>query len=113
MVLRGEGATAKRAVIVRTPVAFNFVYRAPFSRARRRAASRRASAAGAVVRGPRAAAAAYRGDAAGFLPLYAAQQEAGMARQFPGLRLALDGRANINQQQGFEIVFQFRRPAAR
>ena len=31
---------------------------------------------------------AYKGDAAGFLPLYAAEQEAQMAKELPGLRLA-------------------------
>jgi hypothetical protein len=111
LVLRGDGADAKRAVVVRTPVAFNFVYRAPFARlppqggelARVGSASQ-SFAVGDLKLPP------YRGDAAGFLPLYAAQQEAQMARQFPGFVWRSDGRANINQQQGFEIVFQFRRP---
>src|SRR3954451_17534806 len=35
--LRGEGVKAKKAVIVREPVAFNFVYRAPFSKEQPRA----------------------------------------------------------------------------
>ena len=111
LVLRGDGADAKRAVVVRTPVAFNFVYRAPFARL--------APGAGELARVGSTSQSftvrelklpSYRGDAAGFLPLYAAQQEAQMARQFPGFVWRSDGRANINQQQGFEIVFQFRRP---
>ena len=111
LVLRGDGADAKRAVVVRGPVAFNFVYRAPFARLApqdgelARVGSRSQSFAVRELQLP-----PYRGDAAGFLPLYAAQQEAQMARQFPGFVWRSDGRANINQQQGFEIVFQFRRP---
>jgi hypothetical protein len=111
LVLRGDGADAKRAVVVRTPIAFNFVYRAPFQRLGpqdgepARVGSRSQSFAVRALSLP-----PYRGDAAGFLPLYAAQQQARMARQFPGFVWRSDGRANINQQQGFEIVFQFRRP---
>lgn len=111
LVLRGEGADAKRAVVVRNPIAFNFVYRAPFKQLApqggelARVGSATQSFAVRELQLP-----PYRGDAAGFLPLYAAQQEARMARQFPGFVWRSDARANINQQQGFEIVFQFRRP---
>ncbi len=111
LVLRGDGVDAKRAVVVRTPVAFNFVYRAPFRRLApldgelARVGSTSQSFSVRALQLPR-----YRGDAAGFLPLYAAQQQAQMARRFPGFVWRSDGRANINQQQGFEIVFQFRRP---
>jgi hypothetical protein len=104
------GATArKRAVIVRTPVAFNFVYRRPFAkeqpqgRETARVGSQTQTFAVTPLQLP-----AYQGDAAGFLPLYAAQQEAAMAKQYPGFVWRDDGRANINKQQGFEIVFQFR-----
>jgi hypothetical protein len=108
--LRGEGAKAKRAVIVRSPVAFNFVYRAPFRKQDpqagelARVGSKDQSFSVRELRLP-----AYRGDAAGFLPLYAARLERDMARQLPGFAWRSDGRANINKQQGFEIVFQFRR----
>ena len=105
-----EGATArKRAVIVRTPVAFNFAYRRPFAkeqpqgRETARVGSQTQTFAVTPLQLP-----AYQGDAAGFLPLYAAQQEAAMAKQYPGFVWRDDGRANINKQQGFEIVFQFR-----
>jgi hypothetical protein len=104
------GATAKkRAVIVRTPVAFNFAYRRPFAkqplqgRETARVGSQTQAFAVTPLQLP-----AYRGDAAGFLPLYAAQQEAAMAKQYPGFVWRSDGRANINKQQGFEVVFQFR-----
>lgn len=109
--LRGEGATTKkRAVIVRQPVAFNFVYRLPFRK--------EAPLAGELARvGSKEqpfsvrelALPAYRGDAAGFLPLYAATLQKQMAKDLPGFAWRSDGRANINKQQGFEIVFQFRR----
>jgi hypothetical protein len=109
LLLRGDGAQAKRAVVVRSPIAFNFVYRAPFRTLAPRAGelarvgSKVQDFSVRALRLP-----AYRGDAAGFLPLYAAQQEATMARAFPGFVWRADGRANINQQQGYEIVFQFR-----
>jgi hypothetical protein len=111
LVLRGDGADAKRTVVVRSPIAFNFVYRAPFQRLSpqrgelARVGSTSQSFAVRDLQLP-----PYRGDAVGFLPLYAAQQESQMAREFPGFVWRSDGRANINQQQGFEIVFQFRRP---
>ncbi|HMJ36747.1 MAG TPA: hypothetical protein VK501_22770 [Baekduia sp.] len=110
LLLRGGGVNAKRAVIVRAPVAFNFVYRAPFSKEQpaagelARVGSREQSFSVRELTLP-----AYRGDAAGFLPLYAAQQQAAMERQFPEFRWRTDGRANINKQQGYEIVFQYRR----
>jgi hypothetical protein len=103
-------AKAKRAVIVRTPVAFNFVYRLPFAKLApqtgelARVGSKDQSFSVRELRLP-----AYRGDAAGFLPLYAATLETQMARDLPEFRWRADGRANINKQQGFEIVFQFRR----
>jgi hypothetical protein len=105
-----QGATArKRAVIVRTPVAFNFVYRRPFAKEQpqgtetARVGSQTQTFAVSPLQLP-----PYQGDAAGFLPLYAAQQESAMARRFPGFVWRSDGRANINKQQGFEIVFQYR-----
>jgi hypothetical protein len=110
VLLRGDGASAKRAVIVREPIAFNFVYRAPFSKAEpaagelTRVGSKEQSFSVGELKLP-----AYRGDAAGFLPLYAAQQQAAMERRFPEFRWRTDGRANINKQQGYEIVFQYRR----
>jgi hypothetical protein len=111
LLLRGGGTTAKRAVIVRAPIAFNFVYRSPFTKQQPRAGelarvgSKAQSFSVRELRLP-----AYRGDAAGFLPLYAAQQQASMERALPGFRWRTDGRANINKQQGYEIVFQYRRP---
>jgi len=110
--LRGDSPTAKkRVVLVRTPVAFNFVYRAPFAREApqgaelARVGSKVQTFAVRELKLP-----AYPGDAAGFLPLYAAQQEAQMAREYPDFVWRSDGRANINKQQGFEIVFQYRGP---
>src|SRR4051812_4608744 len=108
--LRGDGVKAKRAVIVRSPVAFNFVYRAPFRKQApqagelARVGSKDQSFSVRELRLP-----AYRGDAAGFLPLYAARLQQQMARDLPGFAWRSDGRANINKQQGFEIVFQLRR----
>jgi hypothetical protein len=111
LLLRGGGAAAKRAVTLHKPVAFNFVYRAPFSKQAAGAGelahvgSKDQSFSVRELRLP-----AYRGDAAGFLPLYAARQQAAMQRELPGFRWRTDGRANVNKQQGYEIVFQYRRP---
>jgi hypothetical protein len=109
--VRGEGATTKkRAVIVRQPIAFNFVYRHPFRKQPplagelARVGSKDQSFSVRELRLP-----AYGGDAAGFLPLYAATLEQQMAKDLPDFAWRSDGRANINKQQGFEIVFQFRR----
>jgi hypothetical protein len=110
LLLRGEGAKAKRAVIVRAPIAFNFVYRAPFRKEAPRAGelarvgSKEQSFSVRELSLP-----AYGGDAAGFLPLYAATLQAQMTKDLPGFTWRSDSRANINKQQGFEIVFQFRR----
>src|SRR3954452_4155422 len=110
VLLRGDAKAAKRAVIVRAPVAFNFVYRAPFRKQPpqagelARVGSKDQSFSVRELRLP-----AYRGDAAGFLPLYAARLQQQMARDLPGFVWRSDGRANINKRQGFEIVFQFRR----
>jgi hypothetical protein len=107
--VHGNSPTRKRAVIVRSPVAFNFVYRAPFAKEQPRAGelarvgSKAQSFSVRELRLP-----AYQGDAAGFLPLYAAEQETQMAKELPGFVWRADGRANINKQQGFEIVFQYR-----
>jgi hypothetical protein len=108
-------AQVKRSVIVRRPIAFNFVYRSPF---RKRAPvapdlAKIASASGQSFAVRELRLPAYRGDAAGFLPLYASQQQAAMTRALPGFRWRTDGRANINKQQGYEIVFQYRGPDGR
>jgi hypothetical protein len=99
----------KRAVIVRTPVAFNFAYRRPFANQPLQGTetARVGSQTQAFAVSPLSLP-AYGGDAAGFLPLYAATQEATMAKRYTGFVWRDDGRANINKQQGFEIVFQFR-----
>jgi hypothetical protein len=99
----------KNAVIVRTPVAFNFVYRRPFAKEEPKQGELARVGSKAQAFSVRALnLPAYKGDAAGFVPLYAAQQEAQMAKDYPGFVWRADGRANINKQQGFEIVFQYR-----
>src|SRR3954471_16611091 len=74
-------AKRKNAVIVRTPVAFNFVYRRPFGKETPRAGELARVGSKAQSFSVRALnLPAYKGDAAGFLPLYAAEQEAAMAK---------------------------------
>ena len=106
----GGGAAKLHAVVVREPVAVNFVYRAPFHR-RDPGPGELAKVAAAngqtfAVRELRVA--PYKGDAAGMLPVYASQLEARMERELPGFQWRYDGRTNVNRIQGYEILFQDR-----
>jgi hypothetical protein len=109
LLLRG-GSGDDRTVVGREPPAFNFIYRAPFTRLapaqgeRARVGAHDQSFAVRTLHLP-----AYRGDVAGFLPVYATQIQTRMARDYPGFRLRLEGRTNVNRIQGYELLFQFRR----
>jgi hypothetical protein len=110
-VLFGGGSGAPlRGVVVREPIAANFVYRAPFHKLTpgRGELAKVGAANGQsfAVRDLRVA--PYKGDAAGMLPVLAAQLESRMERELPGFQWRYDGRANVNQIQGYEILFQYR-----
>jgi hypothetical protein len=108
--LRGSSAPGA-VIVVREPMAFNFVHRAPLERTAPgqgelvRVAGRGQAFAVSSLKLP-----AYRGDAAGFLPVYATQIQTEMARRFPEFMVRLEGRANVNRIQGYELLFQYRRP---
>ena len=111
-VLTGGGSGAKlHAVVVRAPVASNFVYRAPLHKlAQGKGELARVGAANGqtfAVRPLRVA--PYRGDAAGVLPVLASQLEDKMAGELPGFVLRYEGRVNVNRIQGYEMIFQYRR----
>jgi hypothetical protein len=107
--LRG-GDGGKRTVVVRAGVAFNFVYRAPFARLTP-AGGDLAHVGGQgqsfVVRALHLP--AYRGDAAGFLPVYTSELARSLPRTYPGFAVRGEGRANVNRTQGYELLYQFRR----
>jgi hypothetical protein len=113
LLLRG-GDDGTHGVVVRKPIALNFIYRAPFTREALTAGElahvggRGQSFAVRELRLP-----AYRGDSAGFLPVYATRLENEMARVLPGFQWRYEGRANVNKIQGYEIVFQYRRAGGR
>lgn len=98
-----------RGVVVREPVAYNYVYRAPM----RRTASIAGVTSGVsgsgqsfTVRTLRLP--AYRGDSSGTLPVFAERQLDAMAKRYPGFLLRYEGRANVNGAPGYELVFQYR-----
>jgi hypothetical protein len=109
ILLRGSSAPL-HAVVVRRPLAFNFVYRAPFHQEALGAGelARVGGASGQSLAVRELRLPAYRGDSAGFLPVYAAQLEARMERELPGFEWRYDGRANVNKIQGYEILYQYR-----
>lgn len=106
----GGGSAALRGIVVREPIAANFVYRAPFHKLTpgpgELAKVGAANGQSFAVRELRVA--PYRGDAAGMLPVLASQLEAKMERELPGFQWRYDGRTNVNRIQGYEILFQYR-----
>jgi hypothetical protein len=104
-----RGAGGVRAVIVREPIALNFIYRPPFTEQRLHAGELAAVGRGAQrfsVR--RLMLPPYRGDASGTLPIFASGLAMEMAKDYPGFAVRQEGRANINKIQGYELVFQAR-----
>jgi hypothetical protein len=55
----------------------------------------------------------YRGDAAGFLPVYAERVLAELRARYPGLRLVEEGKARVNYVAGYSILFRVGRGAER
>ncbi|MBI5106563.1 MAG: hypothetical protein HZB46_16530, partial [Solirubrobacterales bacterium] len=105
LLLRGDGKPERRPVVVERPVAFNFGYRAPLAKlpppqgALARVASPGLSFTVRELRLP-----PYRGDSAGTLPIVAGQLTDQMRATFDGFQFRQEGRANINRQQGYEIL---------
>jgi hypothetical protein len=107
--LVGRGAGGERGVVVREPLALNFIYQPPFTKL-----APRPGELAAVGNGPQRFSVSrlmlppYRGDASGTLPIYASGLAAAMARRYPDFAVRQEGRANINRIQGYELVFQTR-----
>jgi hypothetical protein len=96
-----------KPVVINQPVAFNFVYRAPLAQLAPRAGElARVGGAGQTFAVRPLHTPAYRGDSAGMFPIYATHLADQMAAQYPGFLLRWEGRANVNQIQGYEIGFQ-------
>jgi hypothetical protein len=99
-------------VVVRGPVTFNLIYTDALRRAAPRAgeALRLQSRAGTpqslTVRPLRLA--PYKGDVSAALTLLSARLIREMGATYPGFLWRGDGRVNINQQPGYQIVFQAR-----
>jgi hypothetical protein len=55
----------------------------------------------------------YRGDAAGFLPVYAERVLDELRARYPGLRLVEEGKARVNYVAGYSILFRVGRGADR
>jgi hypothetical protein len=110
LLLGGGSSSGLRGIVVREPIAVNFVYRAPFhKRAPGPGELAKVTAANGqsfAVRELRVA--PYKGDAAGMLPVLASQLETKMERELPGFQWRSDGRTNVNRNQGYEILFQYR-----
>ena len=99
-------------VVVRRPVAFNLIYTdalqrvAPRSGETLRLRSRGGAAQSFAVRPLRLA--PYRGDVSAKLTLLSARLIRQMSATYPGFVWRGDGRVNINQQPGYQIIFQAR-----
>jgi len=106
------GGAGEQVVVVRGSTAFNFIHRAPLQRQAPHVGelARVGSASGSFAVRPLRLP-PYRGDAAGTLPVVAAQQELALGRQRPGFQWRSDGRTSINKIPGYEIVYQYRRGA--
>jgi hypothetical protein len=99
-------------VVVREPVTFNLIYTDALRRVAARPGEtlRLQSRAGApqslAVRPLRLA--PYKGDVSAALTLLSARLIQEMSATYPGFLWRGDGRVNINQQPGYQIVFQAR-----
>lgn len=104
---------AETWVVVREPVAFNLAYGPRLDRVADQSAAlrleqRRGDLFVQSFTVKPLALAAYRGTPAGALPLYASDYEAELERTFEDYELLREGRTRINQNPGYEIVFQAR-----
>jgi hypothetical protein len=107
-----RGTPGQAGVVVRQPVTFNLIYTdalqrvAPRSGEVLRLRSRAGPAQSMAVRPLRLA--PYKGDVSAALTLLSARLIRQMTATYPGFLWRGDGRVNINQQPGYQIVFQAR-----
>jgi hypothetical protein len=107
-----RGTPGQTGVVVRGPVAFNLIYTSALHKVAPRAGEslRLQTPAGPpqsfAVRPLHLA--PYKGDVSAELTLLSARLIREMGSQYPGFLWRGDGRVNINQQPGYQIVFQAR-----
>jgi hypothetical protein len=107
-----RGTPGQAGVVVREPVAYNLIYTdalrrvAPHAGETLRLQSRAGPPQSLAVRPLRLA--PYKGDVSAALTLLSARLIRQMSAQYPGFLWRGDGRVNINQQPGYQIVFQAR-----
>jgi hypothetical protein len=107
-----RGTPGQAGIVVRQPVAYNLIYTDALHKVSPRAGEslRLQTSAGPpqsfAVRTLRLA--PYKGDVSAALTLLSARLIDEMRAQYPGFLWRGDGRVNINQQPGYQIVFQAR-----
>ena len=107
-----RGTPGQAGVVVRGPVTFNLIHTDALGKVAPRAGEmlRLQTTAGPpqsfAVRPLRLA--PYKGDVSAELTLLSARLIRQMGAQYPGFLWRADGRVNINQQPGYQIVFQAR-----
>ena len=107
-----RGAPGQSGVVVRGPVTFNLIHTDALHKVapRKGEVLRLQTSAGPpqsfAVRPLRLA--PYKGDVSATLTLLSARLIRQMSAQYPGFLWRGDGRVNINQQPGYQIVFQAR-----
>jgi hypothetical protein len=107
-----RGTPGQAGVVVRKPVTYNLIFTDALKRVAPRAGetlrlqSRSGPQQSLAVRPLRLA--PYKGDVSAALTLLSAQLIKQMSAEYPGFLWRGDGRVNINQQPGYQIVFQAR-----
>jgi hypothetical protein len=108
-----SGAEPVDTIVVRSPLAFNVLYQAdqldriaPGVGEELRLRSPRTDPAPTLVAVRPVRLPAYRGDAAGTLPVFASGLIARMQRADPNFILRSEGRTRVNGQPGYQIEFQ-------
>jgi hypothetical protein len=107
-----RGTPGQAAVVIRQPVAYNLIFTDALERVAPRAGetlrlqSRSGPPQSLAVRPLRLA--PYKGDVSAALTLLSARLIKQMSAEYPGFLWRGDGRVNVNQQPGYQIVFQAR-----
>ena len=105
-----RGTPGQEGVVVRQPVTYNLIFTDALKRVAPRAGetlrlqSRSGPPQSFAVRPLRLT--PYKGDVSAALTLLSARLIKQMSAQYPGFLWRGDGRVNINQQPGYQIVFQ-------
>lgn len=107
------GGDERTGVVVREPLAFNLVHDGGLEKVAPAGAELvRLTGEDRLFTVSPVTLPAFRGDISGVTPTYMERLVGDMERRFPEFLRRQEGRANINKQQGYELVFQFRRDGA-